>query len=191
MSNDAENNSASSSSSLSTSSSSSSSESSVTSEEESHIETDSIIDKSLGIYCDWLPVKCLCNDSGFENLEVRKCQHPGGTCNKFVHHICAITWGQNNGVTDDIGFTCREHTMAYIKISKSFTPQIELYKIGFPHSDDDSNQDENTMSRAMPTKKTSNQNSKSPSPQMTLMTTHRMISTLPRPLLSQGDGNFQ
>ena len=71
MSNDAENNSASSSSSLSTSSSSSSSESSVTSEEESHVETDSIIDKSLGIYCDWLSVKCLCNDSGFENRNFR------------------------------------------------------------------------------------------------------------------------
>ncbi len=95
------------------------------------------INKNQEIYCDWLSVHCVRVRSGpgYENLELRQCQHPGGTCKKLVHHLCAINWGQNKGVTNDIGYTCKEHTPAYIEKSRQFTPRIEASENGFDLSD--------------------------------------------------------
>jgi hypothetical protein len=58
-------------------------------------------------------VHCVRTDPGHKNLELKRCQHPGRTCQKLVHHISTINWGQSEGVPDDIGCTCREHTPAY------------------------------------------------------------------------------
>jgi hypothetical protein len=64
-------------------------------------------------------------------------------CKKLVHHLCTINWGQNKGVTDDIGYTCREHTPAYIEISRQFNPQLEASENGSDHSDDNSHKKQN------------------------------------------------
>ena len=105
------------------SSSNSSSEGSVSPDEESENE-DALrtIKETPGIFCDWYSVHCVRTGPGFENLELRRCQHPGGKCNRLVHHICTINWGQSKGVPDDIGYTCREHTPAYIARSRQFNP---------------------------------------------------------------------
>ncbi len=133
---DIENNTDSSSSSSSASSSStssasnSSSEGSVSSEEESGNEADlTSINKNPGIFCDWHSVHCDCSGPGYKNLELKQCQHPGGTCNKLVHHLCTINWGMSKGVPDDIGYTCREHTPAFIEISRQFNPQPEITRM--------------------------------------------------------------
>ncbi len=56
-------------------------------------------------------IQCIVSaDPGHKNLQLKQCQHPGGTCQKLVHHICAVNWGESEGVPDDIGNTCREHT---------------------------------------------------------------------------------
>ena len=91
---------------------------------------------------------CVRSGPGYENLELRRCQHPGAKCNKLVHHLCAINWGQSEGVPDDIGYTCREHTPAYIARSRQFNPQSEASESGSNHSDDNSheNQNEKTIS---------------------------------------------
>ncbi len=116
----------------------------MSSEEESGNEDDlTSIDENPGIFCDWHSVHCVRSGPGYENLELRKCQHPGGTCNKSVHHICAINWGQSKGVPDDIGYTCREHTPAFIEISRQFNPQSETSETGSYHSDDNSNENQN------------------------------------------------
>ena len=86
---------------------------------------------------------CLRTDPGYENLELKRCQHPGGTCQKLVHHICAVNWGQNEGVPDDIGNTCREHTPAYIANSRQVHPQSEASESGSNHSDDNSLENQN------------------------------------------------
>jgi hypothetical protein len=96
-----------------------------------------------------LAFSALCpHHPGYENLELRQCEHPGGTCKKLVHHLCAINWGESKVVTDDIGYTCREHTPAYIEISRQFNPQPEASETGSDHSDNNSheNQNEKTIS---------------------------------------------
>jgi len=84
------------SSSSSGSSSNSSSEGSVSPDEESGNE-DALrtIKETPGIFCDWYSVHCVRTGPGYENLELRRCQHPGGKCNRLVHHICAINRGQS------------------------------------------------------------------------------------------------
>ena len=73
-----------SSSSSSGSSSNSSSEESGSSDEESEdVNPYATFNDTLGIFCDWHSVHCLRTDPGYENLELKRCQHPGGTCQKI------------------------------------------------------------------------------------------------------------
>ncbi len=70
---------------------------------------DSDAGSNSGSVCDWLCEQCIATIPGNDIiLELKKCQHPGGTCKKIVHHLCAVTWGEKHGV-EDVGNLCRKH----------------------------------------------------------------------------------
>jgi hypothetical protein len=76
-----------------------------------------------GSVCDWLCEQCIAIIPGNDIiLELKKCQHSGGTCKKFVHHICAVTWGAKHGV-EDVGNLCQKHAPGY-NIKKTTTSTL-------------------------------------------------------------------
>ena len=72
--------------------------------------------------CDWLCEGCEGANPG-SRLQLKKCQHPGGQCEKFVHHLCAVNWAVAHDV-DEPGNTCREHTIGY----QIATDNVEMNK---------------------------------------------------------------
>ena len=69
------------------------------------------INEGTSPVCDWICKGCKGEKPG-SKLQLKKCQHPGGQCEKFVHHLCAVNWAVAHQV-DEPGNTCREHTTGY------------------------------------------------------------------------------
>ena len=61
--------------------------------------------------CDWISEGCKGEKPG-SILQLKKCQHHGGKCKKFVHHVCAVNWAYAH-LIEEPGNTCREHTTGY------------------------------------------------------------------------------
>ncbi len=74
---------------------------------------DSDMGSNSGSVCDLVCEQCIATIPGNDIiLELKKCQHPGGTCKKFVHHICAVTWGEKHSV-EHVGNLFRKHAPGY------------------------------------------------------------------------------
>ena len=83
-----------------------------------------IINKEKNDSVDELPnyVPCDWEESGLciliRQQPTKKCQHPGGGCANYVHHLCMIQWAFANNIPEDesIGAVCREHCSDYVRI---------------------------------------------------------------------------
>ena len=108
------------------SSSSSSSDDSSTSESSNGSDIDTITlepsettnpsSASVNNVCDWICEGCAGEKPGSQ-LVLKQCQHPGGQCEKFIHHLCAVNWAVAHNI-EEPGNTCRQHTAGYKQSSE-------------------------------------------------------------------------
>ena len=66
---------------------------------------------SVNNVCDWICEGCAGEKPGSQ-LVLKQCQHPGGQCEKFIHHLCAVNWAVAHNI-EEPGNTCRQHTAGY------------------------------------------------------------------------------